>query len=147
MDVDRSLLAGRLDDAVTALRRLSLRRDGLSLTALATLATLRRQGPTRLTDLATAEGVTQPSMTTLVARLTGQGLVQRRADPTDRRAVLLSLTDAGAELLDRHRADRTARLRGPLADLSDDDVRRITDALPALTRLAGVLTDSTGGRQ
>ena len=147
VDVDRTLLAGQLDDVVTGLRRLTLPREGLSLTALATLATLRRQGPTRLTELAAAEGVAQPSMTTLVARLAGQGLVERQGDPTDRRAVLLSLTDAGAQLLEQRRADRAGRLLGPLAGLTDDDVRRISDALPALARLAGVLTDSTGGRQ
>src|SRR5581483_1443739 len=43
--------------------------DGLSFTAAATLATLDRSGPCRLTLLAVNEGVTQPAMTQLVARL------------------------------------------------------------------------------
>ncbi|MCU1605336.1 MAG: Transcriptional regulator, MarR family [Modestobacter sp.] len=140
MDVDRTELAGHLDDVVIGLRRLTATRQGLSLTAAATLSTLRRQGPTRLTELAVAEGVSQPSMTTLVARLSEQGLVDRHGDPTDRRAVLIGLTPAGADLLDRRRAARTDRLGGPLAQLDDDDVRRIADALPALGRLSGVLT-------
>jgi DNA-binding MarR family transcriptional regulator len=143
VDVDRDALAERLDDVVTALRRLTLTRTGLSLTALGTLASLRRQGPTRLTDLAAGEGVAQPSMTTLVARLAAQGLVARQGDPTDRRAVLISLTDEGGQLLDRRRADRAERLLGPLTGLSDDDARVISDALPALARLAGVLHPST----
>ena len=37
--------------------------DGLSLTAAATLATLERSGPCRLTALAANEGVTQPALT------------------------------------------------------------------------------------
>jgi DNA-binding MarR family transcriptional regulator len=140
VDVDRRQLAGHLDDVVIGLRRLTATRQGLSLTAAATLSTLRQQGPTRLTELAVAEGVSQPSMTTLVARLAEQGLVDRHGDPTDRRAVLIRLTPAGGDLLDRRRAARTGRLTGPLAQLDDDDVRRIADALPALSRLAGVLT-------
>jgi DNA-binding MarR family transcriptional regulator len=78
-------------------------------------------------------------MTALVGRLADAGLVQLRTDPCDGRAVLLTLTPAGAELLDRRREDRAARLAGPLAGLTDDDVRAITAALPALGRLAGVL--------
>jgi len=146
VDVDRNRLAGRLDDVVIGLRRLTLDRQGLSLTAAATLTTLRGSGPCRLTDLAVSEGVSQPSMTSLVARLVDAGLVQRRTDPGDRRAVLIALTPAGAELLDRRREARAARLAGPLDGLDDDDVRAITAALPALARLAGVRTPSrTGG--
>ena len=51
--------------------------SGLSLTAAATLATLDRSGPCRLTSLAVREGVTQPAMTQLIARLQGEGLVIR----------------------------------------------------------------------
>ncbi len=132
-------LAARLDDVVVGLRHLTSSRTDLSLTAAATLSTLQRSGPARLTELAVAEGVSQPSMTALIARLAGQGLVDRAADPRDGRAVVLSLTDAGAGLLVRRRTERSARLAAPLADLDDDDVARVTAALPALARLAGVL--------
>jgi DNA-binding MarR family transcriptional regulator len=139
VDIDPQQLAEQLDDVVLGLRRLTLDRQGLSLTAAATLTTLRRSGAARLTELAAGEGVSQPSMTALVGRLADAGLVQRRTDPGDGRAVLLTLTPAGADLLDRRREDRAARLAGPLAGLTDDDVRAITTALPALGRLAGVL--------
>ena len=146
MDVDRLLLAGQLDDVVIGLRRRTLHRQGLSLTAAATLTTLRHSGPCRLTDLAVAEGVSQPSMTALVARLADAGLVGRGSDPHDRRAVLIALTPAGADLLDRRREDRAARLAGPLDELDEDDVRAISTALPALARLAGVFTPSPNRR-
>ncbi|GHE12515.1 MarR family winged helix-turn-helix transcriptional regulator [Klenkia taihuensis] len=139
MDEHRTELAARLDDVVVGLRQLTSTRTELSLTAAATLATLQRSGPARLTELATTEGVSQPSMTALIARLAGQGLVARAADPRDGRAVVLTLTDAGADLLARRRSGRAARLAVPLAGLDDDDVDRIEAALPALSRLAGVL--------
>ena len=80
--------------------------DGLSLTAAATLATLERSGPRRLTALAVREGVTQPAMTQLIARLQDSGLVDRAADPADGRVVQVRLTDEGRELLARRRAVR-----------------------------------------
>jgi DNA-binding MarR family transcriptional regulator len=137
--VDPRDLAAQLDDAVVALRGATRSSGGLSLTAAATLGRLQRSGPARLTELAVAEGVSQPSMTALIARLAGQGLVRRAADPTDGRAVVLTLTEAGEELLAQRRAERTSRITGPLVALSPDDVRRIAEALPALLRLADAL--------
>ena len=137
MEIDD--LAQQLDDAVVGLRAATLPRAGLSLTAAATLARLQRSGPARLTELASAEGVSQPSMTALIARLADQGLVRRAADPHDGRAVVLTLTPAGGEVLAQRRAERTRQITGPLAGLSEDDVRRIADALPALIRLADAL--------
>ena len=139
MRTDRTDLAEQLDDVVVGLRQLTSTRTELSLTAAATLSTLRQTGPSRITDLATTEGVSQPSMTALVARLTAAGLVARSGDPTDRRVVVLSLTDEGAALLDRRRQTRAARLAEPLAHLDDDEVASITAALPALARLTAAL--------
>jgi len=137
---ERPELAEQLDDVVLALLRTAAAdRAGMSLTAASALARLQRSGPARLTELAAAEGITQPSMTTLVGRLVTQGLVERASDPRDGRAVVLSLTPAGAELLARRRAARTDRLAPLLADLSPDDLRAIAEAMPALTRLAGAL--------
>src|SRR3954468_19345343 len=110
MTDEPQVLAAQLDDLVLALRSATADRAGLSLTAAATLARLQREGPARLTELAAAEGITQPSMTALVARLSAQGLVRRAADPSDGRAVILSLTGAGEELLAQRRAARTVRL-------------------------------------
>jgi DNA-binding MarR family transcriptional regulator len=139
---DPGTLAGPLDDLLLAVRTATSDRAGLSLTAAATLGRLQREGPARLTELAAAEGITQPSMTALVARLSAQGLVQRGEDPADRRAVVLSLTPAGADLLAQRRAARTTRLAPYLARLSPDDLRSIAAAMPALTRLTGALRRS-----
>jgi DNA-binding HxlR family transcriptional regulator len=53
-----------------------------------------REGSLRLTALAAAEGMSQPSMTRLVQRLERQGLVQRLGYPCENRVALLSLTDS-----------------------------------------------------
>src|SRR5580692_2937468 len=103
-------VAAGLERLVVLIRWLSP--SGLSLTAAATLASLERSGPARLTALAAGEGVTQPAMTQLVARLAGQGLVARSADPDDGRVVHVQLTAAGRELISRRRAARADKLSG-----------------------------------
>jgi DNA-binding MarR family transcriptional regulator len=110
--------------------------DGLSLTAAATLATLDRSGPCRLTALAAHEGVTQPAMTQLVDRLQVMGPLDRVPDPADGRVVQVRLTGEGRALLARRRAVRAERAAGLLAQLSAGDQALLTAALPALEALA-----------
>src|SRR3954464_5302069 len=104
-------LSAELDRRLTALWR-GLGRggdEGLSRTATSVLALLRDSGPPRVTAPATAEGVAQPSMTALVARLEKRGLVARGSDPDDARAVRVAVTDQGLERLPPPPAGRAAR--------------------------------------
>jgi DNA-binding MarR family transcriptional regulator len=110
--------------------------SGLSLTAAATLATLERSGPSRLTSLAAKEGVTQPAMTQLIARLQESGLVSRTADPADGRVVQVRVTDEGRAMLARRRAVRAERLAEILARLSPEEQAALGAALPAIDALA-----------
>lgn len=110
--------------------------SGLSLTAAATLATLERSGPSRLTSLAIREGVTQPAMTQLIGRLQESGLVDRAADPADGRVVQVRLTDEGRATLARRRAVRAERLAEILARLSPDEQAALSATLPAMDALA-----------
>jgi DNA-binding MarR family transcriptional regulator len=107
----------------------------MSLTALSTLATLQRTGPRRVTDLADAEDVTQPSMTKLVIALERSGLLERRGDPTDKRVALVVLTTAGMEYL-KTRRRRSAKAFVELLDkLPDEEIATLLAAVPALEHL------------
>ena len=114
---------------------------GLSLTAAATLASIERFGPQRLTALAAREGVTQPAMTQLISRLEEAGLVRRQPSLEDGRVVLVVITDEGRATLARRRAVRTERLTSVIAQLSPDHRAALTVALPALDALASVPRD------
>ncbi len=115
--------------------------SGLSMTAAATLASLERLGPQRLTLLAAREGVTQPAMTQLISRLEDSGLVRRGASQEDGRVVLVAITDEGRATLARRRAGRTERLAGILAQLGPDHRAALASALPALDALASIPRD------
>ena len=138
--MDSSEVAAGLERLLSLIRWLSP--PGLSLTAAATLTTLERSGPRRLTNLAADEGVTQPAMTQLVGRLEGSGLVERSADPDDGRVVRVQLTDAGRGLVAWRRAARAERLSGLLATLSAADQEALAAALPAINALASARRDT-----
>jgi DNA-binding MarR family transcriptional regulator len=135
--IDRLAVAEGVDQLVALLTRLSPR-NGLSLVAASTLATLDRYGPLRLTDLAEAAAVTQPSMTGLVNRLVAQGLVERT--PDDRRSVNVAVTDAGRALLAQRRQRRAETLASLIDALDPDDRDALAAAVPAITRLVATGT-------
>jgi DNA-binding MarR family transcriptional regulator len=114
---------------------------GLSLTAAATLASIERFGPQRLTALAAREGVTQPAMTQLISRLEDAGQVRRESDPDDGRVVLVTITDEGRSTLAHRRDSRATRLAVILAQLSPDHLVALDAARPALDALAMVPRD------
>jgi DNA-binding MarR family transcriptional regulator len=80
--------------AVLVVRHLSYG-QGQSLTSSTVLALLADEGPARISVLAAASGVTQPSMTELVGRLQREGLVTRFTDPQDARATVVDITASG----------------------------------------------------
>jgi DNA-binding MarR family transcriptional regulator len=111
--------------------------EKLPFTTLSVLDTLAFNGsPMRLTELTRTEQVSQPGITQLVTRLEREGLVERRPDPSDGRAVLVHITEAGRQIGRSRHDDRTRHLAPLIARLTPEQRQAITDALPALTRLA-----------
>jgi DNA-binding MarR family transcriptional regulator len=124
-------------ERVTSWLRAATRPEEWSTTALSTLDLLSRSGPLRVTDLVARERITQPGMTGLVTRLTRARLASRRADPTDGRATLVEITDAGRRYLRKRHEQRAAVLAEHLRNLPADQQRLLVSAVAPLDRLAG----------
>lgn len=109
--------------------------DGIEWAAYALLFQLVQEGPCRSSALAEAAGVDPSTVSRQVAQLVEAGLVERRPDPVDGRALLLVATGAGREL---YAAKRERRI---------DTFARIVDGWPArdvrlLTELVARFNDS-----
>lgn len=129
-------LAARLLPRLSRLTRTLARgASSLSRPQIAVLVTLRDDGPTRISALATRERVMQPTMTALVNRLERHGLVSRGADAADLRAVPVSITDAGRAALARAVGEIEAVLAGQIDGLSAADRRALAAVIPVLDRL------------
>lgn len=133
-------IAEALPLRATTLARLFLARTSIpiSRTEAGVLRALR-EAPRRITDLAAGEGVTQPAITLVVNRLEQRGAVQRCADASDGRVVLVKLTATGRELFEQLRAEYRALLHEEMASLDDDDVDTLARAIDILDELIGRL--------
>jgi DNA-binding MarR family transcriptional regulator len=85
------------------------------------LGVLIRHGSIRLSELAEHLRIAPRSATEVVDGLEAQGLVERHADPHDRRATLVAPTTAGAEVGAAIRAARSAEAERIFAELSASD--------------------------
>ncbi len=73
---------------------------------LRALRVLKRHGQMRLSELSEHLHIAPRSTTEVVDALEARDLIQRRPDPSDRRATLVELTEHGASVLDAIRAAR-----------------------------------------
>jgi DNA-binding MarR family transcriptional regulator len=125
------------------LTRLLLRTGSreLSRTEVGLLTTLT-DGPRSITELADTEALAQPSVSKLVDKLEGRGLVARHRGAQDGRVVLVSIRAEGESLLNQVRGHVHAVLRDALAGLPEGDVAVLVSAGDVLERLIGkVRTD------
>jgi DNA-binding MarR family transcriptional regulator len=136
-------VAGRLRMSAFRLTRLLRQQDdaGLSPTLSAALATIDREGPLTLGDLAAREHVAPPTVTKAVEKLVAAGLVARTPAEHDRRVALVQTTAAGRRRLTQNRKLRTAWLAQRLGELSPADLALLDAAAAVLDRL----TSTTDG--
>jgi DNA-binding MarR family transcriptional regulator len=131
---DPSALAEQLLVAVIKIRRVleeSLRPHGISLPRKGLLGLLA-DGPARMSELADGLGVTPRTVTELVDGLERDGLVERKDDPTDRRARVVSLTDTGRDVDALAKTARNQAVDAIFADLPEDQRVGLAQALSTL---------------
>lgn len=129
--VAESVLAADLLAVVARINRLATHRVRLTLPVAQArlLSAIENQGAARISDLAALDHCSQPTMTTQVRRLEDAGLVSRITDPADARAVLISITSTGTDVLARVRADRAAAIDPYLERIDDADRQTLADAV------------------
>jgi DNA-binding MarR family transcriptional regulator len=138
--VDVDDLAAALQDSVSLLAR-RLRQAStsgeLTLPERSALSRLDRGGPATSAELARAEQITPQAMATTLGGLEQRGLVERRNDPHDGRRIIMSVSDAGREVLRRKRAAHARQLAAALGDgFAEDELAALAVAVPLIERLA-----------
>src|SRR5215472_14330484 len=90
----------------------------------------------QLAALAAHEKVQPPSITRVIASLEERGLIQRMPHPSDRRQVVLTVTDQGRDVVKQVRQLREAWLARRLRDLTPEERAALRDAVPILEKLS-----------
>ncbi len=110
----------------------SLAADRYPRTWLRALALLEEYGEMRISDFAKIDHCSQPSATAVMRTLGERGLVERRPDPDDARAVLVAMTDVGRKTLADGRDAIADALIPHFADLEPEQIERLTVGLAEL---------------
>jgi DNA-binding MarR family transcriptional regulator len=119
----------------------------LSETQLAALSALERHHAMTPGELAEYEKVQPPSMTRVIAVLTERDLVLKSPHPTDRRQVILTVTEEGRAVVQRVRRRKDAWLAQRLAELTAAERATLRAAVPILEKLSQSLPLPARGRQ
>ena len=143
MQTDAALATAMRISISRLARRLRVERLGLGGTEtvlsdiqLAALAALARHDSMTPGELAEHEKVQPPSMTRVIAVLEERGLVKREPHATDRRQVVLTVTDEGRDVVQRVRRRREAWLAQRLQELTPDERQILRAAAPILEKLS-----------
>jgi DNA-binding MarR family transcriptional regulator len=119
---------------------------GLSIIGFQVLALLEMHGSMPMTRLADELGVALPNATGIVGRLVERGIVARLDDASDRRRVVVTLTDAGHRLIGEMEAGRRERMSRLFSQLNEEQQQRllqsVKDLHAAATRLEVEQEDS-----
>lgn len=138
-----------LADVVTRLRR-ALRRvvrsdvpfEALPMAQIEVMQLLAERPGLRAGEVGEALLLASTTVSTLIGALLTQDLIERQADPADRRAWRLLLTEDGeTRLADWQQSNRKV-MRAAATQLADEDLRALREALPALTKLAAHLDEN-----
>jgi DNA-binding MarR family transcriptional regulator len=135
-------LAAHLRLVITRTARRLRQEAGTDLgpSQLSALASVDRHGPLTPSELARIERIQRPSATRIVARLEEAGLVERVADPSDKRSFTVAVNADGRALLKKLRTRKNAYLARRMRGLDDAD-------LATLDRAAEILEDLLEGER
>ena len=92
---------------------------------LRALRALRRHGKIRLSELSGHLHIVPRSTTEVVDALETRGLIQRRPDPSDRRATLVELTEHGVSVLGAIRGTEAGQVFGRLSQADRAHLARL----------------------
>ena len=110
--------------------------SNLTMAQMKVLMLLGVVGESHMSDVAGQLGVSISTVSGLVDRLVEGGLVQRREDAADRRHVLVSMTPAGSEVIDRFQELGATQLRELLTQLDQDQLATVRRAMDLLLAVA-----------
>jgi DNA-binding MarR family transcriptional regulator len=110
---------------------------GVSVPQFRVLVFLGRTPGTSLSTVARHVGIADATASVMVSRLVERGLVSRTSDPSERRRVMLRLTQRGTTLLERARAHARLRMAERLDALSGEELAAVAGALTLLERALG----------
>ncbi|WP_369386338.1 MarR family winged helix-turn-helix transcriptional regulator [Streptomyces sp. CG1] len=146
---DARLLTEAITRLLRALRSSVIRtdypRETLPMAQVELLQVLRERSPVHISDLTARRHLAPSTVSGLISRIVGAGLVARDVDPVNHRSSVVTLTAAGREKLAAWTRTHKDPMDAAYAALDDSERTVIAEALPVLFRLAEHLDEQAYG--
>jgi len=136
MDEDSAIRLRRVIGQLARQLNASSTGAGLTPSQASVLGLIVARGPLSLTELGKLEGLNPTMLSRVISRLAAMGLINRIPDPEDLRSASVASAAAGRRVDQQIKARRAAAVSECMQLLGADDVAALTNALPALERLA-----------
>ncbi len=126
----------RIGNDLQAAVALHMQEHGISMARFSVLAQLLRSGDHQLTPSVLAErvGVTRATVTGLIDGLESSGWICRQVHPSDRRSVIIELTEEGVAFLRTLLPEHAEHITGMVRDIPDEDLLHLEHTLTLLER-------------
>jgi DNA-binding MarR family transcriptional regulator len=118
---------------------------GLSMARLRVLYQLTTTSAIRMGELSACVDVAPRTMTSTVEAMERDGLVRRRPDPSDRRATIVSITEAGRRSFHEGQRQQASAVADVFEALDPDQRRVLKDVLDSLLRAAASADEAEVG--
>ncbi|WP_031482744.1 MarR family winged helix-turn-helix transcriptional regulator [Maridesulfovibrio frigidus] len=106
-----------------------VRGKGITLPQMHTLEVLGIHKPMRMKELAQRMGITTGTLTVLVDRLENKGFVRRKPHESDRRSIIVELTDSGDVMFAEHDRLHLRLIEELTSELSDSERESLLSCL------------------
>lgn len=102
--------------------------------AYSVLFTLQREGSQRMTDIAKHLGIGKPTLSRQLTTLAERGFIDKKADPADGRALMISLTVEGRSRLEAAQKERSERYLHMLEPWPEEEIVTLYELLAKMNK-------------
>lgn len=142
LQLELAILARRSERVRTA--SLDVARSPLDRSGYLLLALLENRGDQTMSQLALAFDLDASTVTRQIAPLERRGFVARTRSTEDRRATIVSITDAGRKEREHVRRARIEYLGGRLKEWSRDDVSHLAELIDRFNQTLATASGADG---
>ncbi|GAM75148.1 transcriptional regulator [Vibrio ishigakensis] len=121
-------------DKMSSWEQSVVRETGYSLAQVHTIEVLGVHGAMRMKELADKLSITTGTLTVQVDKLVSADLIERLPHPTDRRAIVVSLTDKGEEIHRHHNQLHLDLVKDLTRNIEPEEQERLISALTKMNR-------------
>ena len=104
-------------------------KDGITHVQTVLLRKLLHGGPSTVSDIADAMGVTMAAVSSLTDRLVKGGLITRERSDLDRRVVIINLTSVGRDEIEKYMETSRKKISMVFEEMGEEKVKLLLEAI------------------